>query len=173
MVLFKDDFADSNAGEEEYRPLTYLAIVLDDPSHFPRIATTNDVHRSDILVDALGRNARLRRGYGILLYGSRLEIYLFDNKSPTVIDRRDGVEGTVDVEDPEMMLGSADFGDGDGAKEFSFDLRTTDLRVVVQAFKMYDIARGVVYEDEVSSDEEEEEDDNDDHVDPDLEMTGF
>ncbi|KAF2129182.1 hypothetical protein P153DRAFT_386365, partial [Dothidotthia symphoricarpi CBS 119687] len=57
------------------RPLTYLAIAIDDLATFHRWSRANVVHRADILTYALGVRAGVSEGYGILLFGPRVEVY--------------------------------------------------------------------------------------------------
>jgi hypothetical protein len=114
------------AGEDVYQPYTYLAIMIDDLQTFPSFAATNDVHRGDILTDVLCRSGKIRFGHGILLFGTHLEFYDFDNGKETTIDSSDSeedVEGAVNIDEPRVSLAEV------------VDLRTMDLQMVDRAFR--------------------------------------
>jgi hypothetical protein len=119
-------FTSSGAGEDAYAPHTYLAIMIDDLEMSPSFAATNDVHRGDILTDVLCRTGEIRYGHGILLFGTRLEFYDFDNGDETMIDdsgAEEYVEGTVSIDEPRVSMA-----------EYT-DLRTMDLQMVDVAFR--------------------------------------
>jgi hypothetical protein len=93
--------------ENEYVPYTYLAIMIDDLETFSSFAATNDVHRGDILTDVLCRTQKIQSGYGILLFGTRLEFYDFSNGAETRIDDSDSdeyVEGMIKIDEPSVAL---------------------------------------------------------------------
>jgi hypothetical protein len=119
--------------ENEHVPYTYLAIMIDDLETFPSFAATYDVHRGDILTDVLCRTQKIQSGYGILLFGTRLEFYGFSNGAETRIDGSDSdeyVEGMVSIDEPSVAL--AAFANG---TEMAVDLRTMGLQLVDEAFR--------------------------------------
>ncbi|CAG5153789.1 uncharacterized protein ALTATR162_LOCUS3331 [Alternaria atra] len=133
----------------EQHPHTYFAIMIDNFDEVPRFSTENTVHRSDILTDALCRGGKVQNGYGMLLYGPRLEFYAFDRGDEwyySVSDEENGQE-PQDIEPKMEVLQS-------GSQDMQFDLRTMGLDTVGAAFR--DVAvREVVYmvEPEVVADE--------------------
>jgi hypothetical protein len=140
---------------EELRPHTYLAIIVDDLTTLPFWASTNDVHRGDVLADMLCRTGQIRAGYGMLLFGTRLEVYAFDNGEPTQIDKEESekyVEGLVHMEEPSVTLCK-----GVGGKELVVDLGTAG--VLEEAFR--DITgKEIEYIYEDADDEPEEVDES-------------
>jgi len=82
MVAFavKKGVVEVNDGVETltWRAHTYLVILLDDLSTFPRWSRDNVNHRGDVLSDLSGVIGRIRRGHGILFFGPRLELYSYD-----------------------------------------------------------------------------------------------
>jgi hypothetical protein len=133
----------------EQHPHTYFTIMIDNFDEVPRFSTENTVHRSDILTDALCRGGKVQNGYGMLLYGPRLEFYTFDRGNEwyySVSDEENGQE-PQDIEPNMEVLQS-------GSQDMQFDLRTMGLDTVGAAFR--DVAvREVVYmvEPEVVADE--------------------
>jgi hypothetical protein len=120
--------------KSEFRPYTYFAIMIDDLEMFSSFATTNDVHRGDILTDVLCRTGQIQSGYGILLFGTRLEFYSFDNGAETRIegdDSDDYVEGMVSIDEPGVRL--TQFAT---STDMVVDLRETGLQLVDSAFKV-------------------------------------
>jgi hypothetical protein len=114
------------AVEDVYHPYTYLAIMIDDLQTFLSFAASDDVHRGDILTDLLCRSGKIRFGHGILLFGTRLEFYDFDNGEETTIDSSDSekdVEGAVNIDEPRVSLAG-----------FT-DLTTMDLNMLDGAFR--------------------------------------
>jgi hypothetical protein len=77
-ILKKTTVLDGDIKKEEYLPYTYLAIMIDNLQNFP-FADINDIHRGDILTDVLCYGQIIRAGHGILLFGTRLDFYDFDN----------------------------------------------------------------------------------------------
>ena len=136
------------AVEAEYRPHTYLAIVVDDLAKIDLFADTNDMHRGDILADALSRNAKIQSGYGILMFGTRIEFYDFDNGMETkvedglFIDETTGEEVDYKVTSVEPFLAMTEHPDGEG--DLAMDMRDTHLDAVGQAFE-HMAAQEVVY----------------------------
>lgn len=61
-----------------WRPCTYLVIVLDDLSTFPRWSRDTLNHRGDVLSDLSGVVGGMQRGHGMLFFGPRLELYGYD-----------------------------------------------------------------------------------------------
>jgi hypothetical protein len=119
--------------ENEYRPYTYLAIMIDNLETLPPFAATNDVDRGDILTDVLCRTGNIRSGYGILLFGTRLEFYRFENGAETNIDGTDSdehVEGMVSIDEPWVTLAVFK-----NAAEMVVDLKTMSLQMVDEAFR--------------------------------------
>jgi hypothetical protein len=142
-VLKKSAVAD--AGEDGHRPYTYLAIMIDGLDTLPSFAATNHVHPSDILTDVLCRSQKIRFGYGILLFGTRLEFYNFDNGEETKINNTDSeeyVEGTVSIDEPSVALAASV-----NEKDMVVDLKTMGLQMIDEAFKEIG-KRNVVYLDE-------------------------
>ncbi|KAH4058161.1 hypothetical protein HBI56_021650 [Parastagonospora nodorum] len=124
-VLKKIPSADGSA--DEYRPYTYLAIMIDNLQTFPQFAGTNDVHRGDVLTDVLCRSQHILEGHGILLFGTRLEFYDFCNGAGF---DPDAVEAGFGVEEPSVMLG-----EGANLMDLAVDLRATGLQTVDLMFK--------------------------------------
>jgi hypothetical protein len=119
--------------ENEYRSYTYLAIMIEDLETLPSFAATNDVGRGDILTDVLCRTGKIQSGYGILLFGTRLEFYGFENGAETNIDGNDSdeyVEGMVSIDEPGSTLAVFE-----NATEMVVDLKTMTLQTVDEAFR--------------------------------------
>jgi len=119
----------------EYPLHTCMAVVLAPPTLLPQIAETNDVHRGDILTDVLSRSRQIRRGYGILLFGTWLELYDFDNgaESKFVPDpaAEEYYDGKVTYEEPRItMYQSAD------QQRLAIDLRAVGLSTVDEMCRM-------------------------------------
>ena len=130
---------ETGAVTHEQHPYTYLAIMIDNFEEVPRLSTSNTMHRSDVLTDALCRGGNIQNGHGTLLYGPRLEFYAFDRGNDWVYldDEEESEQGTQDIE-PKMELLSS------GGQALEMDLRTTGLDMVDVAFR--DVAvREVVY----------------------------
>lgn len=120
--------------ETELRLHTSLAIVLAAPDLPSRIADTNDVHRADILADALSRSRDVQRGHGMLLFGPWLELYDFNNGKETQVagdDEEEFYEGMVSCEDPIVSLCRAPDGQG-----LALDMRTVGLETVEEVCGM-------------------------------------
>lgn len=64
--------------KDNYRPLLYLGIIIDDLSTFPRWSRESTVHRADMLIYPLGMTAKIERSPVTLLCGPRMEFYDFD-----------------------------------------------------------------------------------------------
>jgi hypothetical protein len=139
--------------EAEYRPHTYLAIIVDDLTKVDLFADTNEMHRGDILADVLSRNAKIQSGYGILMFGTRIEFYDFDNGMETkvedgiFIDEATGEEVDYKVTSEEPFLAMTEHPDGEG--DLVVDMRDTRMDVVGQAFK-HMAAQNVVYIEDVT-----------------------
>jgi hypothetical protein len=126
--------------EGNYRPLTYLAIMIDDLTTLDQIADTNDVHRGDVLADVLCRDAQIQTGYGILVYGTRIEFFDFDNGKEVVVNRiNDETNDNIKAEEPLVTMCEVE-DEGD----LAMDMRTTDWEVVDRAFR-HIAAQKVVY----------------------------
>jgi hypothetical protein len=134
-VMKKVTAAEGEDKEDEYLPYTYLAIIIDDLRTFPSLAENNDVHRGDILTDVLCRSQHIRVGHGILLFGTRLEMYHFDNGAATSPD----THNAIGVEEPYVALCK----DADD-RDLAVNLRTTGLHTVDRLF-MEIAANGVEY----------------------------
>tara|TARA_R110002003_G_scaffold141_8_gene12933 strand:- start:1922 stop:3124 length:1203 start_codon:yes stop_codon:yes gene_type:complete len=134
---------DSSDEEAEYRIHTCMAIVIDDMHSFPLFAATNDVHRGDILTDALCRGQQIQSGHAILLFGSRLELYDFENGQETkfghIEDGEDSDEMEVHTKEPAVSLSKDATGN-----ELAVDLRASDLHTIDYMFRTV-AAREVVY----------------------------
>jgi hypothetical protein len=132
----------NDVDQGEYRPHTYLAILIDDLQTLPVFADTNDVQHGDILADLLSRTAQIRAGYGVLLFGTRFELYAFDNGDETRIgngDSKEYVEGTVIIEEPTVTLCK-----GASGEDLVVDLRTMGLQAVEWMLREVEM-RGVEY----------------------------
>ncbi|KAH7073528.1 hypothetical protein BKA63DRAFT_35188 [Paraphoma chrysanthemicola] len=143
-VLKKIERADDDGDTDvEYRMHTYMVIILDYSQTFPLFAATNDVHRGDILADALCRSQQIQSGHAMLLFGSRLEFYHFENGGETEIryaeDGDDFHEAEVNADDPTASIFTDAIGD-----ELAVDLRTDDMGIVDPMFKSV-MAQEVVY----------------------------
>jgi hypothetical protein len=136
------------------KPHTYFAIIIDDLTTLTVWAMTNDVHRGDILADALGRTGVIRAGYGVLLFGTRVEVYAFDNGELTEIDGEESseedVEGIVHVEEPSVALCKR-AADGQG---LVVDLRTVRIQMPEGVFREV-VGKEVEYTYEDTDDEKE------------------
>ncbi|KAH7089908.1 hypothetical protein FB567DRAFT_314619 [Paraphoma chrysanthemicola] len=134
---------DDGHTDMEYRMHTYMAIILDHSQTFPLFAATNDVHCGDILADALCRSQQIQSGHAMLLFGSRLEFYDFENGRETEIrcaeDGESFQEAEVNADDPTATICTDAIGN-----ELAVDLRMSDIEVVDHMFKSV-AARGVVY----------------------------
>jgi hypothetical protein len=127
----------------EYRPYTYLGIMIDDLQTLPNFAENNDVHRGDILVDIFSMSAKIQLGYGILLFGTRLEFYDFDNGEKT----RFGEDGkTITVEEPTVRLCK-----NANNEELVIDLRSTGVQMVGSVLRQI-VKKDVKFLDEGCSD---------------------
>lgn len=115
--------ADGPGGGSKHRPHTYLAIMIDDPNTFPSIAVTNDVHRGDIQTDVICSARHIWTGYGVLLYGTRLEIYDYDDGGNMIV--LENGEGTNTTVEPVAKL--AQWADG---RDMALDLRDTNMQIV-------------------------------------------
>jgi hypothetical protein len=115
--------ADGPRDGSSRRPHTYLAIMVDDPKTFPLIAVINDVHRGDILSHVICSTRQIRTGYGILLYGTRLEIYDYDDGGSRLVSENG--EGTNITVEPVAKL--AQWTDG---QDMALDLRDTTMQDV-------------------------------------------
>lgn len=112
----------------ELRLHTYLAIVLAPPDLISRLASTNDIHRADVLADALSRSHDVQVGHGMLLFGPWLKLYDFDNGRETQVagtEEDEYYEGMVSCEDPMVSLCRAPNGQG-----LAIDLREVGMGVV-------------------------------------------
>lgn len=137
-VLKKIPTVDRSA-KDEYRPYTYLAIMIDDLQAFPQFAGTNDVHRGDVLADVVCRSRHILEGQGILLFGTRLEFYEFYNGASFDSDAADAGRN---VEEPSVTLGEAA-----NHMDMAVDLRLTVLQAADGMFKEV-TARKVIYLDD-------------------------
>ncbi|KAL6154438.1 hypothetical protein ACJQWK_02158 [Exserohilum turcicum] len=113
----------------EWVPYTYLGIIIENYDQLPQFSSENVVHRSDILVHALCQAGNVQEGYGILLYGPRLEFYSF----------RAGQEWAEDSDSEDEERDSEEFEPKMqalvcGGRELAMDLRDGDLRTVDEAF---------------------------------------
>lgn len=127
VILGESEVTETDTGvvTEGHLPFTYFGIMIDDPDIHSRISKTNVVTRADMLVDIMSR-ARLQRSYAMLLHGLHLEFYDFDNGKDTVVETEDGVEGTVEAEDPTMTLCKGK----DLKRGLALDLRHTSLDII-------------------------------------------
>ncbi len=113
---------------KDKRIYTYLALIIDDMELLPRHLPSNVIHRSDVLADALCRTAGIDQGYGILIYGPRLEIYKYDADVEWV-HHEDGEHEPQDV-DPKLTLMTSL-----GGKELVVDMRSADLQAMDHTMK--------------------------------------
>ncbi|KAH6868401.1 hypothetical protein BKA58DRAFT_194347 [Alternaria rosae] len=130
---------ETGAVTHEQHTYTCLAIMIDNFDEVPHLSTSNMMHRSDILTDALCRGGKIQNGHGMLLYGPRLEFYAFDRGNEWVYldDEEESEQATQDIEPKMEVLLS-------GGQSLEMDLRTTGLDMVDVAFR--DVAvREVVY----------------------------
>jgi hypothetical protein len=129
-----------------WKPHTYMSILVDDfGAEPPKLSRENITCRSDVLADALCRRGKIQEGYGILLYGPRLEFYDFDAGAEWVWhqDEEDGETQDVEPRCEVLEIGGAGM---------QMDLRDVDLYGLNGAFSTV-ARREVVYrennEDEV------------------------
>lgn len=128
----------TNVIQYEYRAHTYLAIMMDSFEELPRFSKENTTHRSDVLADALCRQARLQEGYGILLYGPRLEFYNYNAGARWVHYESDDDEtdentaSEEEAQDIEPILKSLLSPEGE---EMAVDMRSSNLQKVNVAFQ--------------------------------------
>jgi hypothetical protein len=118
----------------ETRLHTCLAIVVAPHDLLPRIATNNDVNRGDLLTDVLCGSQQIRRGHGMLLFGTYLEFYDFDNGEETQVvedDEEADSEGMISHEEPFVRLCQAEDG-----QRLSLDLRQVGLGTVDEVCRM-------------------------------------
>ncbi|KAH7393005.1 hypothetical protein BKA66DRAFT_439124 [Pyrenochaeta sp. MPI-SDFR-AT-0127] len=128
--------------KDEYRVHTYLAVMIDSFEEPPRFSTANTTHRSDVLADALCRQAKLRKGYGILLYGPRIEFYDYnsgadwvhyesdDETTYTILEKAGNHEEAQDIEPVLYSMTTAG-----GTKDIAVDMRTSTLQAMDAAFR--------------------------------------
>ncbi|KAE8834362.1 hypothetical protein PTNB73_08266 [Pyrenophora teres f. teres] len=115
----------------EYQPYTYSAIMIPRWDTLPTYSTTNSLHRSDLLVDAMCRGGNIKDGYAVLLYGPLLELYNFDAGAECVY-REDGDGGDERFQDMEPKMEVVETGEG----KLAFDVRETGLGAVHEAFSV-------------------------------------
>ncbi|CAA9963601.1 hypothetical protein PTMSG1_06963 [Pyrenophora teres f. maculata] len=115
----------------EYQPYTYSAIMIPRWDTLPTYSTTNSLHRSDLLVDAMCRGGNIKDGYAVLLYGPLLELYNFDAGAECVY-REDGDGGDERFQDMEPKMEVVEAGEG----KLAFDVRETGLGAVHEAFSV-------------------------------------
>ncbi|KAF1833162.1 hypothetical protein BDW02DRAFT_501328 [Decorospora gaudefroyi] len=158
-VVRRSEMVDQYTGEVTYkwRPHTYLAIMIDNFDSLPRFSAANVTHRSDILSEALCRQGSIQEGYGMLLYGPRLEFYGFEAGERWVYP--EGEVGDVEEEEtrdiePRIQVLKM------GAQEMEMDLRARGLQAVDGAFR-YVASRKVVYRAEEKGEEKEGEEASD------------
>ncbi|KAF1944428.1 hypothetical protein EJ02DRAFT_100531 [Clathrospora elynae] len=150
VVERKFEITDKITGILTYhtRPHTYLAIMIDNFGHPPRFSKANLTHRSDLLSDALCRR-QVQEGYGVLLYGPRLEFYGYDAGPPWVCadDAASKVLGfhTAEEEDTQHIEPRTEMLRM-GGTALEVDMRTTGLQALGQVFQ-HVAARHVVYMD--------------------------
>jgi hypothetical protein len=129
----------------DWKPHTYLSVLIDDfGSSPPALSRENTTHRSDVLADALCR--KIQEGYGILLYGPRLEFYHFDAGEEWVCYEEEG-----EAQDREPRCELLDI----GGRGMEMDLRDVGLYGLDGAFSTV-ARREVVYREEVGADNEDE-----------------
>jgi hypothetical protein len=118
--------------EENWKPHTYLTILIDDfGADPPALSKENTTHRSDVLVDALCRGGDIREGYGMLLYGPRLEFYDFDAGEEWVWYEDQEEDGSdMETKDVEPRCEVLEM----GGRGMQMDLRSVDLYTVDGAF---------------------------------------
>ena len=140
IVMRNVKLVDQNTGTvtDEKRPYTYLAIIIDDLESLPRHLSLNTMHRSDVLADALCRTARLDEGYGILLYGPRLELYAYnagakwiyykDSESDDMNHTSEDVEQDIEPK-LKLLVGAG------GKEDLVLDMRSAELSAVDEAMR--------------------------------------
>lgn len=75
-----------------------LVIVLDDLLTLPRWSRANINYRGDVLSDVLGPIGGVAKGHGILLFGPRLELYIYDaNNDKTPVTPCKGLQWKLDM----------------------------------------------------------------------------
>jgi hypothetical protein len=130
---------ESGVWEWEWRPHTYLSILIGDFDD-KRLSTENTTHRSDILTEALCHGGRVKEGYGMLVYGPRLEFYDFDAGMEWVWSGDDDEEGEAQDVEPKCEVLEC------GGKEMEMDMRDRDLYALDGAFNSV-AGREIVYRD--------------------------
>jgi hypothetical protein len=134
VVLCKLEVLNEETGlwEESWKPHTYLSILINDfGTDLPALSTENTTQRSDVLVDALCRGGDVKQGYGMLLYGPRLEFYHFDAGEEWVWYEDQEEDGSdMETKDVEPRCEGLEM-DGRGMQ---MDLRSVDLYTVDGAF---------------------------------------
>ncbi|KAJ4369793.1 hypothetical protein N0V83_005557 [Neocucurbitaria cava] len=149
VVARKAKIVDKETGVVTYkhRPHTYLAIMIDTFDELPRFSKENITHRADALTDALCRIAKIQHGYGILIYGPRIEFYEYDAGKPWIYYESDDDDGEDEVQDiePVMRLMSTE---ARIDEDLAMDMRTASLWMVEDAFELV-AALEVTYADDV------------------------
>ncbi|KAF1844719.1 uncharacterized protein K460DRAFT_354606 [Cucurbitaria berberidis CBS 394.84] len=138
----KNTDKETGIGKDEYRPHTYLAIMIDNFDELPRFSTANTTHRSDVLADALCMGSKIRDGYGILLYGARIEFYRYEPGTDWTYYESDDdtasrtlADGTFDDDVQDIEPAMLPVSDEDGTEVLAMDMRTTSLPAVDEGFK--------------------------------------
>ncbi|KAH8716947.1 hypothetical protein GQ44DRAFT_395381 [Phaeosphaeriaceae sp. PMI808] len=125
-ALFFQNYTGTSATlKGTYRLHTIVAIVLDESNHFGQSTGKDNVHRGDLLTDALCHSGQIQSGYGILLNGSQLEVYDFENGAPTRIEGPETI-----VEEPYVTLSK-----GTDGKDMVVDARE-GLKAVDRVMKL-------------------------------------
>jgi hypothetical protein len=141
-VLKKTTVLNGDIKEEQYLPYTYLAIMIDDLKNFS-FAEVNDVHRGDLLTDVLCHGQHIRTGYGVLVFGTRLEFYDFDNGEDSRASTNPATNSSISVNEPYVTLSK----NVDG-EDLVVDMRKMKLELVDAMFKEV-VAKKVEYVNEI------------------------
>jgi hypothetical protein len=123
FVVKKPDSKLDSGETLTHRIHTYLVIIIDDLSTFNRWSRANINHRGDVLSDLLGVKGEIERGYGMLFFGPRLELYSYD----------------VSSDDTPVSPHRS--------QSWRLDMRTTSLAIIDQALGSF-VKQEVVYQGE-------------------------
>jgi hypothetical protein len=94
---------------EQGFPHTYLTVLIDDLATIEQWQPENGPlainNRGDIMAYSMGVRARIQTGYGIVIIGSRIEFYKYDNDSNKPMQRlqKDNWAFDMRTESPAMV----------------------------------------------------------------------
>jgi len=144
VVLAKFKVTDDKTGHVtiKHHPYTYAVFMIDEFDEMPRFSKANLTYPSDVLADALCRNAKVQEGYGILFYGPRMEFYNYSAGKEWEFlkeDKGDAKDEYQDIEPVMKPIMEA------GVHDLTIDMCNSELPVVEEVFKSKIMPRNVIY----------------------------